>query len=391
MRYNVAVFPDINPADFFLLRSKQKDPIIGNRKSLYSSGRAALFFGLAALDLPPGSIVLVPTYNCGVEIRSILLAGYNVKFYHPDDNLLIDIEQVRPLLSPEIRALMIIHYFGFPQPVAEIKEFCRENALILIEDCAHALYTQIDGRMAGTFGDIAAFSLRKTLALPNGGCLLVNSSNIRRPSKGKRCESFTLLKSTVRSCLNFLGAQSSSIGYGARKVIKAWEGKQKDCCEGSSPKSFDKHGPMVTPFNDIRFGYENCISILSSKLLGKEDYSEIVAKRRFNYNTLSAGIEERDNCKLFWGTLPDGVCPLCCVLRLREGREQLISKLKRVGVGTYVFGRHPLNRVDYGQEGDEKSVCPWSEQLLGIPVHQRLKENELAMIMDAVNSGIGEL
>lgn len=391
MSHVISVFPNINPVNFFLSSNRQKDPIVSKEGHLYSSGRAALFFGLAALDLPLGSIVLVPTYNCGVEIRSILLAGYKVKFYRPDDNLLIDIEQVRPLVSPEIRALMIIHYFGFPQPVAEIKEFCRENALILIEDCAHALYTQIDGSMAGTFGDIAAFSLRKTLALPNGGCLLVNSSNIRRPLKGKRCESFTLLKSTVRSCLNFLGSQSSTIGYVARKVINLWEAKQKDRCERRSTETFDSDGQNVTPFNDIRFGYENCISILSRKLLGKEEYSEIVSKRRCNYNILSAGIEETDNCKLFWATLPDGVCPLCCVLRLREGRDQLISKLERFGVGTYVFGRHPLNGIDYGQEKDKKSVCPWSEQLLGIPVHQRLKENELALIIDTVNRGISEL
>ncbi|HVH10747.1 MAG TPA: hypothetical protein VM736_13215, partial [Gemmatimonadales bacterium] len=55
------------------------------------SGRVALYHGLPSLGLPRGSTILVPTYHQGVEIETLLAAGYRVRYYRLTDGLRIDL------------------------------------------------------------------------------------------------------------------------------------------------------------------------------------------------------------------------------------------------------------------------------------------------------------
>ena len=87
-------------------------------------------------------------------------------------NLVPDIRDIEEkiLKYPEIKCLVIIHYFGFPQDLMFLRELCTQNNVLLFEDCVHALFSKDEkGNYLGGVGDISFFSLPKILPVPDGG------------------------------------------------------------------------------------------------------------------------------------------------------------------------------------------------------------------------------
>src|SRR5206468_9823577 len=72
------------------------------------------------------------------------------------------------------RALLLIHFIGWPQPVSIVERMCRDRGILLIEDCALSLLSEAGGRPLGSFGDWSVFCLSKTLPVPNGAVLVRN-------------------------------------------------------------------------------------------------------------------------------------------------------------------------------------------------------------------------
>jgi hypothetical protein len=70
-----------------------------------------------------------------------------------------------------VRAMIAVHYFGLPQPMAAIRRMCDERGIALIEDCAHAIFGESDGRPIGNWGDYSIASLTKFFPVTDGGCL----------------------------------------------------------------------------------------------------------------------------------------------------------------------------------------------------------------------------
>ena len=123
-------------------------------RDLLVRARNGIWQLIQALGLQEPDVVLVPSYNCGAELDAVLRAPATVRFYRVDRSARIDVDDLRQAIEPRTRAVIVTHYFGFPQPdLVAIGELCRDHGLFLIEDCAHALYSTHLGRSLGTFGD----------------------------------------------------------------------------------------------------------------------------------------------------------------------------------------------------------------------------------------------
>jgi len=126
--------------------------------------------------------ILVPSYSCGDEIESLIKAGFTSITYPVHSNLEIDPHDLERCITSKTSAILITHYFGFPQSnTSQIKKLCEANNLFLIEDCAQALGGKLNDQPLGTFGHASIFSLRKFLPIPHGGALLINSPEIPPP------------------------------------------------------------------------------------------------------------------------------------------------------------------------------------------------------------------
>ena len=109
-----------------------------SRIQLLFGGTAAVYQAARALGLTGKDKVLVPAYNCGHEIEPFLRAGAQVGCYRVDERLDIDLGHLESMLDSTVRAVLVTHYFGFPQPVRAIRELCDRRGVALIEDCAQS-------------------------------------------------------------------------------------------------------------------------------------------------------------------------------------------------------------------------------------------------------------
>jgi 8-amino-3,8-dideoxy-alpha-D-manno-octulosonate transaminase len=123
-----------------------------------SSGSTAVACALAAAGIGHGDEVIVPPFTYLATIEAVLLAGGLPVFADIDDTLCLDAEGIRAALSPNTRAVLLVHMCGAAADMDPILELCRERGLVLVEDAGQALGAWYRGRSVGRFGATGAFS-----------------------------------------------------------------------------------------------------------------------------------------------------------------------------------------------------------------------------------------
>ena len=164
----------------FFIRSKENHYIVALNKKiadiyhtdrllLTSSGRTALYYILLYL---PENKVIVPAYTCDVVVEAATLAGKKIIYAHVDAKSL-NVEDIPEIDNDSI--FIATHQYGFPCQIKAVCDVCKQKGAIVIEDCAGALGTEIDGQLAGTFGDFAIFSFNssKLINAPSSGGFLI--------------------------------------------------------------------------------------------------------------------------------------------------------------------------------------------------------------------------
>ncbi len=136
-----------------------------------TSGRAAIYQALMQLALPPGSAVLVPTYHCPTMVAPVILADLAVAYFGIGADGLPLLGTIDAQTASHCKAMLVSHYFGRANSLAEVRQWCDEREIALIEDCAHCFFGYAGERPIGAWGDFATASLSKFLPIPEGGVL----------------------------------------------------------------------------------------------------------------------------------------------------------------------------------------------------------------------------
>jgi dTDP-4-amino-4,6-dideoxygalactose transaminase len=140
-------------------------------------GRMAFYYMLKALDLPPGSEIVVPALTFWVIPALAQAAGLKVVFADIDpDTFLLDPAAFERVVTDKTRVVVPTHLYGLPCEMDDIVSIAARHNLFVIEDCAHALGAVYRGRPVGTFGTGALFSFQtlKPLNTYGGGMALVH-------------------------------------------------------------------------------------------------------------------------------------------------------------------------------------------------------------------------
>lgn len=145
-----------------------------------SSGTTAIALALMAAGLPPGSLVACPGFTFVATPSAIVLAGYQPFLVEVDQNLQLDLDDLRHRWTPEIKAILAVHMRGFAADLTALAEFAAEMGVPVIEDTVPALGAELYGRKLGTFGLAGAFSTQsdKALNCGEGGFLLTDDSRL---------------------------------------------------------------------------------------------------------------------------------------------------------------------------------------------------------------------
>ena len=145
------------------------------------NGTVALHLALLALGIGPGDEVIVPTLTYIASVNAIRYVGASPVFCESLPNTWqLDPADVESRITPHTRAVMAVHLYGGACDMRALQAICQRHSLRLVEDCAEAIGTRLDGHHVGTFGDIATFSFfgNKTITTGEGGMVACRDSGL---------------------------------------------------------------------------------------------------------------------------------------------------------------------------------------------------------------------
>ena len=142
-----------------------------------NSCTAALHLSLVAIDLRAGDEVLTTPMTFASSANVVIHTGAKPIFVDIDPTTMnIDPKKLREKITTRTKAIIPVHIAGHPCEMDEIMAIAKEYNLFVLEDAAHAVYTQYKGKMIGTIGNATAFSFyaTKNLVTGEGGMITTN-------------------------------------------------------------------------------------------------------------------------------------------------------------------------------------------------------------------------
>jgi perosamine synthetase len=146
-----------------------------------SSGTAGLHLALLALCIGPGDEVIVPSFTFIAVANAVRYVGAQPVFADiGPETLNLDPASVAVAITTRTRALIAVHTFGRPAPMAALLDIARRHNLLVVEDACEALGAEIAGRHVGTLADagIFAFYPNKQLTTGEGGMVVTGNSEV---------------------------------------------------------------------------------------------------------------------------------------------------------------------------------------------------------------------
>jgi dTDP-4-amino-4,6-dideoxygalactose transaminase len=323
-----------------------------------------------------GREVLVPAYHHGVEISALLDAGARLRFVRIDGSMRLDLDDVEAKVGPSTRALYVIHYLGFPQPMAALSELARRHSLLLIEDCALATFSSDGERPLGSTGDAAIFCFYKTVPVPHGGALLIRGQG-RDRSRNLALSAPPLrptLSQTAGSLLLTGELRLGTVGAAVRSWVRG-------ATREARSRAWEEHVPVGTQAFDrnvVRLG----MSPVSEYVLRRADAREIVRRRRANWRELHQRLG--DAHPAIWNDLPVGVCPLFYPVRVKD-KDRALAHLRGNGIEAVDFWRFHHDAVD---ARGFPEVDRLRREVVELPCHQDLGAGELERIARVARDAI---
>ncbi|HYK81713.1 MAG TPA: DegT/DnrJ/EryC1/StrS family aminotransferase [Gemmatimonadales bacterium] len=329
----------------------------------------ALYHGLPRLGLPRGSTVLVPSYHQGIEIDTLLAAGHRVRYYRVTEQLSTDVADLERCLDGSVSALYITHYLGFAQPLAPIQQFCEAHHLKLIEDCALSLWSRARDTWLGSVGDLALFSVYKTLPIPHGGYLVTRGRSAPAPLRPAPATSTIVqMADLVHEGLRASGWRqldqwATRASRGFTKAAR-WD-RTRTICSGAD------WDPRL-----LEYGASPWIA----RLMRLMDPAAVVTRRRANYTRLASQLRTLVACP--FPDLPAGTCPLFFPIMV-SNKIQFQRDLAELGVrsGNWWDHAHPTCPAAVAEQ-----VAGWRRHCLELPIHQELGAEEIDRVAAAVLS-----
>ncbi|MET9432453.1 MULTISPECIES: DegT/DnrJ/EryC1/StrS family aminotransferase [unclassified Streptomyces] len=315
-----------------------------------NSGTSALHLLLMAMNIGPGDEVIVPSFSFAASANAVRLVGADVVFADIErDSFNLDPAAVEAAITPRTAAIMPVHIYGNPAAMDKIMAIADKHKLAVVEDACQAHAAALNGTPVGAFGTGGTFSFYPTKNMHSleGGMVSTADAEIART-------------------LRLLRNQGMEQRY-ANEIV------------GANMRMTDVNAAI----GRVQLG----------KLNGWTE------QRIANAAYLSEHI-----------TAPNVVTPVVAdgarhiyhqyTIRVTGGegaRDAAMAKLTEAGVGNAVYYPTPIHRLKPYWEPDQKAGRTWdlpetekaAAEVVSLPVHPSLTQNDLERIVTAVNA-LGE-
>jgi len=348
--------------------SKNEERTLASDAQRPCQARYAIFLALRELGLEPGDEVLAPSYVCAAAVNPILAYGCQPAFYPITAQCEIHLSQLESKIHSRTRAVLAVHYFGFPDPnLQQLRDLCNRRNLLLIEDCAHVLWGEWRGILLGKIGDASVFSYRKFLPIPDGAGLRLSRSGVPAATRVRR-EPY---RQTLKHAINLAEGRWPRLSDILRPSKPATvEVTEEDASSGRLSHEGD--------FDPLQL--DRGTSRVSQWVLKHTQIEEVVRCRRRNYLELSARLQNIPGAQLLFPELPAGVCPWTLPLRI-DGQPLAHRALRRMGIPAVAWDAMRPPELEVPKFPDAGFLY---DNLFFLPVHQSLAPHDIDAMVAAV-------
>jgi dTDP-4-amino-4,6-dideoxygalactose transaminase len=329
-----------------------------------------------------------PAFNCASLVDPIRRHGARAVFYRVNTDCSADFEDIERRTDSKTRAIVAIHYFGFPQPIERFRELCARRGLYLIEDCAHVLAGESASTRLGATGDVSIFSWRKFLPIWDGGQLVINNPALTTAVRLDKPSLIFKLKATKDVIDRIIDALPSPLAHYAAQLWRLPSAARRR----RSSEATSAAGPTVTarPADAFDLGFPFTMvnlpmSPFSRFIVDHIDLRPIIERRRLNYLYVRKILGSLPGVTPLFKDLPDGVCPLAFPFFV-EGRKDFHLVLRSKGIPASTWGGviHPDLPLD-----DFPEARTLYDRLIYLPVHQGLSVDEMDTMGRVMQEALG--
>ena len=320
-----------------------------------SNATSALHMACLAAGIGPGDEVIVPSLSFVATANAALYTGADVCFA---DVISLDELNISPLdienrINERTKAIIVMHYAGYPCKMEEILAIAKRHNLAVIEDAAHAPGAQLHWRALGTWGDIGCFSFfsNKNLATGEGGMLVTNRVDI--------ADQIRLIRS-----------------------------------HGMTSLTWDRHQGHAFSYDVTKLGYNYRIDELHSAL-GLQQLKKLNNNNRRRKEITQSYWDGLKNTPLgfpFFGmTAQDWILPSFHIfpIMLPEhiNRKSFMDELKQSGIQTSIH-YPPIHQFSYFRERFFEVGLPVTEEAASrqvtLPLYPTMTFEQLSFVIDTV-------
>ena len=341
-----------------------------------TSGRAAIYQALLQLELPAASTVLVPSYHCPTMIAPVFLANFKVAYYGLGTDGLPKLDTIDAATAAASGAIIVAHYFGLPRSLAQVRQWCDQHGIALIEDCAHCYFGQAGARPVGAWGDFSTASLSKFFPLSEGGVL----ASAHRPIADLRLARPSL-RTQLKAGLDVLehAAQHGRLA-GVNRVLALLFRLKNSHLRPAAHARVPSGSPATNMLHECDMARIAQSPLWASMLLKAVlPRGRIIARRRRNYVLYDQHFAVTRSARPLF-SLPSASCAPYVFPLWVEDADRVYRALRQQAMPVFRWDRTwpGIPRLD----GDVGPI--WSHHVLQLLCHQDLSEKDIARTARAV-------
>ncbi len=320
---------------------------------------AGLHLAYFAKGIGPGDEVIVPAQTHVATAHAVELVGATPVFVDAEKETgNIDISKIEEKITESTRAISVVHFLGMPVDMPRVMEIAKKHNLFVVEDCALALGTKINGVHAGLFGDVGCFSFYpvKHMTTAEGGMVITKDAALAER----------------------IGRQKA---FGVDRTV----GERKI--------------PGIYNVTMLGFNYRmnELAAVLGIEQLKRMD--QFLEVRKKNYHHLEQLLHGVDGITLFQSSHDEYQSSYYCFsvildAALAQKRFEVVKYLNEQGVGTSVYYPKPVPHMQYykekyGYHEGDFPVASWiSNSSIALPVGQHLHEEDMEYIAAALKNAL---
>lgn len=314
----------------------------------------ALHLAMVILGIQPGDEVIVPSLTFVATANAVRYVGATPVFADiiALEEPTLDPEDIKSKITSRTKAIIVMHYAGFPCRMDEIMRIAQEHGLKVVEDACHGPLSEYGGKKLGTIGDIGCFSFfsNKNISTGEGGMLVTNDSDYDQQAR--------LLRSHGMTTMSYQRASGHATEYDVVRL-------------GYNYRMDDIHAAIgLAQLSKLQADLEQRAAVRSCYIEALRDVPNIL-------------IPNKDHP----GFVTNYIFPIVLNGSNRERRDSIRNKLHMAGIQTSVHYPAVHRFSIYAGAGSSLPQAElYSDSAITLPMYARLEVETIADISIALRS-----